>query len=115
MSRIEEAGIERPRPDAAAAAVPDAEAYKGLCEACAIAPQCTFPRDPVKKVVHCEEFVGIVKPDIRLAPPAARAWPRPAPAPPRAGLRGLCADCALRETCTYPKPESGVWRCEEYA
>ncbi|MBX3393880.1 MAG: hypothetical protein KF841_00790 [Phycisphaerae bacterium] len=28
--------------------------------------------------------------------------------------KGLCATCELRETCTFPRPESGVWRCEEY-
>ena len=31
---------------------------------------------------------------------------------PRA--RGLCTTCELRETCTFTRPESGVWRCEEY-
>lgn len=28
--------------------------------------------------------------------------------------KGLCATCELCETCTFPRPESGVWRCEEY-
>jgi len=27
---------------------------------------------------------------------------------------GLCKSCANRETCTFPKPEGGVWHCEEY-
>jgi len=27
---------------------------------------------------------------------------------------GLCVNCEDRETCIYPKPEGGVWRCEEY-
>ena len=31
------------------------------------------------------------------------------------GLRGLCATCALRDSCEFPKPPGGVWRCEEYA
>jgi hypothetical protein len=29
-------------------------------------------------------------------------------------LKGLCMNCAYRETCLYPKPEGGVWHCEEY-
>lgn len=29
-------------------------------------------------------------------------------------LRGLCATCALRDACEFPKPPGGVWRCEEY-
>ncbi len=28
--------------------------------------------------------------------------------------RGLCANCAKRETCLLPKSEGGVWHCEEY-
>ena len=27
---------------------------------------------------------------------------------------GLCSDCVLRKECLFPKPESGVWHCEEY-
>ena len=29
-------------------------------------------------------------------------------------LRGLCVNCDLRRDCTYPKPASGVWNCDEY-
>lgn len=28
--------------------------------------------------------------------------------------RGLCINCDVRDTCTFPKPEGGVWFCEEY-
>jgi hypothetical protein len=28
--------------------------------------------------------------------------------------RGLCINCDVRGTCTFPKPEGGVWFCEEY-
>jgi hypothetical protein len=28
--------------------------------------------------------------------------------------RGLCVNCDVRETCTFSKPEGGVWFCEEY-
>jgi hypothetical protein len=28
---------------------------------------------------------------------------------------GLCVDCIHRETCAFPRPHGGVWRCEEYA
>lgn len=27
---------------------------------------------------------------------------------------GLCSNCELRSTCTFAKPEGGVWRCDEY-
>jgi hypothetical protein len=28
--------------------------------------------------------------------------------------RGLCSICEGREVCAFPKPEGGVWHCEEY-
>jgi len=28
--------------------------------------------------------------------------------------KGLCMNCAHRDTCLLPRPESGVWHCEEY-
>jgi len=31
-----------------------------------------------------------------------------------AKYKGLCSNCDNRQTCIYPKPESGVWHCEEY-
>lgn len=27
---------------------------------------------------------------------------------------GLCVNCENRENCLMPKPETGVWHCEEY-
>lgn len=29
-------------------------------------------------------------------------------------VMGLCGSCELNATCTFPRPASGVWRCEEY-
>jgi hypothetical protein len=28
--------------------------------------------------------------------------------------QGLCVNCDVRETCTFSRPEGGVWYCEEY-
>ena len=28
--------------------------------------------------------------------------------------KGLCRNCKKHESCILPKPEGGVWRCEEY-
>jgi len=33
--------------------------------------------------------------------------------PPRP-VMGLCSNCTHRESCGLPRPESGVWHCEEY-
>lgn len=30
------------------------------------------------------------------------------------GMKGLCSHCKKLDHCTYPKPEGGVWDCDEY-
>lgn len=90
------------------------DATHGVCSACRYEEVCTFDGKPAGVVLQCEQF--------ELAFPAERA-PR-TPRRPRASTReaadtkkypGICANCEHRETCTYPKPEGGVWRCEDYA
>ena len=29
-------------------------------------------------------------------------------------IKGLCMNCAHSAYCLLPRPESGVWHCEEY-
>jgi len=36
------------------------------------------------------------------------------PTPNKKTFKGLCINCDHRFTCTLPRPESGVWYCEEY-
>lgn len=33
---------------------------------------------------------------------------------PSAEEKDLCWNCQNHETCTYPKPEGGVWHCKDY-
>ena len=37
------------------------------------------------------------------------------PARDEGSVRGLCATCARRSRCEFPRPEGGVWHCEEYS
>jgi hypothetical protein len=87
---------------------PTSTATRGLCAVCLHAADCALRRMVEGPVYHCEEFAGRTAP----APhPAAAAEPR------RPGLgeyRGLCRTCSRRADCAYPKPEGGVWHCEEY-
>jgi hypothetical protein len=57
----------------------------------------------------CEEFVAAGAP-----PRPARAEPAREAAPEKRKHLGLCANCEDRDTCTFPRPEGGVWRCNEY-
>jgi hypothetical protein len=27
---------------------------------------------------------------------------------------GICSNCDNCRTCVFPKPEGGIWHCEEY-
>jgi len=94
---------------------------EGLCTTCRFTTDCTFPRFHDKTVRDCLEFDGTEP---------ANGHSRPAGAS-RSGLgaaiaatqdpaleklpRGLCRTCDRLKTCTFAKPISGIWFCEEYA
>ena len=78
----------------------------GLCLRCASAPGCVARRTRPPGCTECADFVG------HEATPVA--LPRERAAAPRPRLRGLCTNCELRETCTYPEKGQGVWTCEDY-
>lgn len=88
--------------------------YRGLCSTCANAERCTFPRNRKHAIFDCEEFLrGDSSPTIAGE---GRPPPRPEATPGDARSRraALCRDCEARETCELPKPEGGVWECQEY-
>ncbi len=79
----------------------------GLCKTCKNAATCTFPREAGRPVRFCDEFDGEekaeeVKPKVEVKKT------------PLNDLKGLCRLCDRAESCTFPKPEGGVWHCEEY-
>lgn len=90
--------------------------YRGLCSTCKHAPTCVYPRDPRRPAFYCEEF------EYEMSPPMeAGVKDRPKPTEPDVGKArdsteffGLCIDCENRRACVFPKPEGGVWHCEEY-
>jgi hypothetical protein len=93
--------------------------YGGLCLTCDHARSCTYPRELDRPVWHCEEFEANQAPVDRATVESflieERAKARAAEYSNGKGeLKGLCVNCENRKTCTFPKPEEGVWRCEEY-
>lgn len=92
--------------------------YRGLCSTCKNAPTCIFPRDPERPVLQCEEFDYAIAPVITAGKdfsPANDSWVRSsAEEKGFSKYMGLCSNCENRRTCIYPKPEDGVWRCEQY-
>ena len=89
--------------------------YPRLCSTCKHASTCTFPRDPQRPSFYCEEFEIESVPakrkaeEDKLQPTASFVT-----AEESGSLIGLCSDCENRQTCVFPKPEGGIWHCEEY-
>ena len=90
--------------------------YPTLCSSCKHASTCTFPRDPQRPLFYCEEF------EIEMTPHTQTAGDdkgRPM-IPDIAEIKGttqfvgLCCDCENRQNCIFPKPEGGIWHCQEY-
>ena len=86
---------------------------RGLCAVCEHDPGCIYSVNSDGMVLQCEQFQ---MPLLQPADPAVSISPRPSSTNGRNSAKypGLCSNCDNRETCTYPKPEGGVWRCEEY-
>jgi hypothetical protein len=90
-----------------------------LCPTCVHEAYCTYPHDPSRITMHCDEFEGIV-----LPPPKTliegKGWHGTAQAKSNEDDKhasefiGLCRTCDRRHTCMFHKPEGGVWHCEEY-
>jgi hypothetical protein len=83
----------------------------GLCGLCVTAATCQYRRPADQPVSFCEEFDG-GQPVARTQPlrqvRAATIESEPALPP------GLCRQCDNRQSCSFTKPEGGVWHCEEY-
>ncbi len=90
--------------------------YRSLCSSCKNAVDCTFKKDRQKPTLYCEEFEIYIRPPMETA-----GKEKPSPATlvnaeqgDSGKFIGLCSNCHNRRTCAFPKPEGGVWHCEEY-
>lgn len=101
--------------------------YKGLCGVCKLSSDCTFPR-PHRAVAECLEFEGMEgngnghrkkavheSLGVTAGATADRTIPGRAARVPDHAVLGLCRTCDRLTTCSFAKPASGVWFCEEYA
>jgi hypothetical protein len=85
----------------------------GLCASCRNLPTCTYVGDCSWPILHCDEYeaggsfrIGGLQTNPAESGAQVEGIPDEA--------LGLCRDCAERDTCTFPRPEGGVWHCEEY-
>ena len=90
----------------------------GLCDNCSQAEKCSFKRDSQRPVLHCEEYAVLGAPPtqrVERITPQLELTPDDGLGGGNLGdYRGLCEDCAVRFTCTYPRAPGGVWHCAEY-
>ena len=94
----------------------DNNRYPTLCSSCKHASTCTFPKDPERPSFYCEEFEIEVAPKMQTA-----GGEKQQPVTPDTGkfkgktqFVGLCCDCENRHNCIFPKPDGGIWHCQEY-
>lgn len=90
---------------------PAAARLHGLCSTCNSASYCSYLTGRNgQPIFFCEEFDGSALPvPGRFAPESAGSSDNRHDI-----VMGLCANCAQLEVCRFPKPEGGVWHCEEY-
>lgn len=99
---------------------PEISLDKGLCTTCDNGDTCVFPRTNIV-VLQCDELdyppsassCGSADRKLRLSV----AIPRESAletASECEGRLGLCTTCEIRTKCVFPKPESGVWNCDEF-
>ncbi|MDD5233438.1 MAG: hypothetical protein PHG91_08585 [Syntrophales bacterium] len=84
----------------------------GLCSTCVYSGNCALRRNSSHGVQFCEEYEVENRP-AAPPPPPANPFRRRVERPPVRVL-GLCSNCDNYPTCSFPKPEAGVWHCEEY-
>ena len=98
----------------------DAErpALRGLCMTCNHFQSCMHATRSKGPIWFCEEFDD--SGPMRTGPVVATA---PTSPPNVANVQsidlpstrlGLCSNCEEHPTCTFSKPEGGIWHCEEY-
>jgi hypothetical protein len=92
-------------------ATEEPQQFLGLCMTCVHADGCAFRRDVSQAVLECDEFDMGPGPKSVIEVPSVSAV--------KVGgqdtaFKGLCVNCDVRNECKLPRPEEGVWHCEEY-
>jgi len=94
---------------------------EGICSNCKFSSECRSKKTYLGGVHSCEEYElaeSTQKIDkttfVAEAPKLNTLHANTVEKDPPRPIKGLCSNCAHRESCGLPRPESGVWYCEEY-
>ena len=85
---------------------------KNLCVNCKFRDDCQFAKNSTEPILFCEEFDLDKQTNLKMVLHKENSQRNSETAAQE--FKGLCRNCEKRDTCTYPKPEGGIWHCEEY-
>ena len=87
-----------------------------LCRTCAHGPACALRSGRRGPVLHCAEYEEGAPSKGNPVAQDCDESDDPLGVDMADGIDrgGLCADCENRANCCFPKPEGGIWHCEEY-
>jgi hypothetical protein len=86
---------------------------QGLCLNCAHSPDCALmlTKKALQGIQFCEEYETVhLAAAVPLSGNPSKGLIQRTPP----GIPGLCSNCDQYPVCSFPKPEAGVWHCEEY-
>ena len=88
----------------------DHRPYRDLCSTCIHAEACRGRSTSDNPILFCEEFEVLVgQTDGQASVVFGRTRRRASRKP-----IGLCLNCDNAATCTIPRPDGGIWHCQEY-
>jgi hypothetical protein len=88
----------------------------GVCGTCEYDGSCVYEANSGSVILDCGEFEPGM-PAAEARQPSTRemaASPASTESEQASEYLGLCCNCENRKGCTHPKPEGGVWFCQEY-
>jgi len=85
---------------------------KNLCVNCKFRDECQFAKNSTEPILFCEEFELDKQAKLKMVHHKEAVKTDNETAAQE--FKGICGNCEKRMTCTYPKPEGGIWHCEEY-
>ena len=94
----------------------DEQEKKNLCVNCKYKQNCNYRKQTKENIIFCEEYEIEKIPSLKSRHKKESEQSGKSNTAENKKLRfnGLCINCANRFNCTHPKPEGGVWHCEDY-
>lgn len=84
--------------------------FYGICVNCMHDVECVERQEPERPILFCERHDVITSTPGKSAVKAGKLEVKEYDN----NFLGLCKNCDDSQNCLYPKPESGIWHCEDY-